>query len=219
MNTIKEKIKTLFVKAEQKKASDNLIEDSQGRLCATSMFSEIDLARDLMVKTEVEIAMNRKDELQKYQSDLLKTIADFFEKSAREYGLEKINPENGMTLTSINGLNKIIIVKTKTTLTNEKILIAKSLLDEMIEKRGTGLDEFFKSLILDAFESSATGQIRVDKIIDLRNKACNYPEWSAIKKALDNATTSIFKKRYLNFYHRESIKNDWEKIQLNLSKN
>lgn len=217
--TIAERIKMLFTATTELKKTDETIKDSQGRLCPVSMFSDVQIARDRLIKQQVSEAIRRAAELDIYHKDLIMEITEFFRISAAEHGTKGLGDEDGATMTTINGLMKIKLVKAKSAIANEKLMIAKGLLEDMVEKRGSNLEPFFKTLALSAFETTATGQMRIDKVVELKSLRCEYPEWIEIKNALEQAIEFVFKKRYVVFYIRQSIKDDWQQLSLKLHSN
>jgi transcriptional regulator of acetoin/glycerol metabolism len=216
---ITQRIKSLFTAATALQNSSEPIKDSKGRLCNVSMFSDVQLARDRLIKQEITEAKRRAVEQGEYHHALIASISEFFRVSAEEHSAKGLGDEDGVSMISIDGLQRIKLVKAKSATANEKLMIAKTLLEKLVEERGANIEPFFKTLALSAFETSSTGQMRLDKVMELKNLRCDYPEWLEIKAALDKAIEYVFKKRYVVFYERESIKDSWVQIPLNLHNN
>jgi Protein of unknown function (DUF3164) len=217
--TIAQRIKLLFAATTAQKTTDETIKDAQGRLCPLTMFSDVQLARDHLIKQEVTEAKRRAVEQGNYHQDLVASISEFFRISAEEHNAKPLGTEDGVSMVSIDGLQRIKLVKAKSATANEKLMIAKTMLEKLVEERGANIEPFFKTLALSAFETSSTGQMRLDKVMELKNLRCDYPEWLEIKAALDQAIEYVFKKRYVVFYERESVKDSWVQIPLNLHNN
>ena len=209
-------VMALFVDVSHSRARDEMIKDAKGRLCPSTMFSDVHLARNALIEQQIAEAKRRAEEQSQYHQALIATIVEFFRVSAEEHNGEGLGEEDGVTMTSIDGLKRIKLVKAKSASSNEKLAIAKVMLEDMVNVRGANLDPFFKTLALSAFETSSTGQMRLDKVLELRNLQCDYPEWKSIKSALDVAIEFVFKKRYVCFYERESVDESWRQIPLNL---
>jgi hypothetical protein len=214
--TITERIKLLFAVATAQKTTAETIKDAQGRICQLALFSEVQIARDRLIKQEVLEAKNRATEQSLYHQELIASITEFFRFSAEQHNAKVLGDEEGISMTSIDGLMRIKLVKAKSATGNEKLMIAKTMLEDLVEKRGANIEPFFKTLALSAFETSSTGQMRLDKVMELKNLRCDYPEWLEIKAALDQAIEYVFKKRYALFYERTSTSESWKQIPLAL---
>ena len=214
--TITERIRLLFTAAQTDKDAVETITDAQGRLCPVALFTDVQIARNKLIKQEVSEAKRRANEQSLYHQELIASITEFFRLSAAEHKTKGLGDEEGAAMTSIDGLMKIKLVKAKAATGNEKLMIAKQMLEALVEKRGANIEPFFRTLALSAFETSSTGQMRLDKVIELKGLKCDYPEWLEIKAALDQAIEFVFKKRYVVFYQRESVKDDWQRIPLSL---
>jgi hypothetical protein len=221
--TITQRIQQLFARADAWKkdpmTNETAVKDSQGRLCPITMFSDVQLARNLLVTEGIAEAKRRATEQNNYHQDLMASITEFFRISAEEHKAKGLGTEDGVSMVSIDGLQRIKVVKAKSATANEKLMIAKTMLEKLVEERGANIEPFFKTLALSAFETSSTGQMRLDKVMELKNLRCDYPEWLEIKAALDQAIEYVFKKRYVVFYERESVKKSWVQIPLNLHNN
>jgi|JFJP01.1.fsa_nt_gi hypothetical protein len=216
---IAERIALLFSTAKQQKTSEETLTDAQGRVCPIGIYTEVQIARDRLVKQSIAEAKKRANEQQLYHQDMIASISEFFRLSAEEHHAKPLGEESGVDMVSIDGLMRIKLVRAKSATANEKLMIAKAMLEELVAKRGANIEPFFKTLVFAAFETSATGQMRLDKVIELRGMKCEYPEWRSIKEALDAAIEYVFKKRYVVFYERESAKDSWKQIPLNLHNN
>jgi len=221
--TITQRIQQLFARAEACKkdpaTNEVAIKDAQGRLCPVTMFSDVQLARNILIAQNVTEAKRRAAEQSEYHHELIASIGEFFRISAEEHKAKGLGDEDGVSMVSIDGLQRIKLVKAKSATANEKLMIAKAMLEKLVEERGANVEPFFKALALSAFETSSTGQMRLDKVMELKNLRCDYPEWLEIKAALDQAIEYVFKKRYVVFYERESVKDSWVQIPLNLHNN
>ena len=131
--TIAQRIKLLFAATTAQKTTDETIKDAQGRLCPLTMFSDVQLARDHLIKQEVTEAKRRAVEQGNYHQDLVASISEFFRISAEEHNAKGLGDEDGVSMVSIDGLQRIKLVKAKSATANEKLMIAKTMLEKLVE--------------------------------------------------------------------------------------
>lgn len=211
--SLQETIKGFFSKAkEQKKVTEPVIIDAQGRHCPPSSFSEVKLARTAMIDELVMKSSEFEKAREAFHAEQIQMIEAYFIYCAEHYKTQPLDSSDGVSMTNISGLRKITIDKTMAAITNENVAMAKKELDAMLEKHGEGVDPFFKEMAYKAFGVSAKGQMRVDKILEFRTMQCPYPEWGKIKTLLDEAVAFVFKKRYLRIQTRDSVKDSWTQI-------
>ena len=207
------KIKALFTDAQTLRAENTMLEDSKGRLCPAKTFKEVQLAKTLMIKSVAAQASEAAKQREALHANLIALIEEYFSYAAKFHKCKPLDSEDGVTMTSLDGLFKLTIDKTMAQLPNENIVMAKNAFDDMIEKHSKGVEVFFKTSALKSFELSAKGLVRVDKINELRSMECPYSEWAGIKELLDKGVDPVFKKRYLRVHIRESVNDDWQQVE------
>lgn len=214
-----EKVRTLFDQTAKKKNDDDaFIVDGMGRHCPTSIIDEIDLARNELVNDLVNEALSLHERMVQFAEMTGLQTTEFIDMSAERYGAKIEIKKTGVSLPSYDGKRMVKVVKAPRFVVTEQVATAKAKVDEFIEKRGKDIDPIVKELAFDAFKPSASGQISISKLISLKNRKHNDPDWELITKALDDAIKEVERKTYLTFHQRESADKPWVQIPLALSK-
>lgn len=168
-----------------------------------------DLVRSLMVKTkEVQKIIER------HRFDCWDDIRAFLQLSAQEHGVEFGGKKGNITLLSYDGKYKVVIANQDYISFNEKLQIAKELIDECIKKWSSGASANLIALLNDAFKVDKQGKISTDKILGLRRLEINDATWNEAMKAIGDSVTIEDSKRYIRFYERRDSDGKYEHISL-----
>lgn len=171
-----------------------------------------DLVRSLMLKTkEVQKLIER------HRLDCWDDISAFLSLSASEHGVEFGGKKGNITLLSYDGKYKVVIANQDYISFNEKLQIAKELIDECIKKWSSGASANLIALLNDAFKVDKQGKISTDKILGLRRLEINDPTWTEAMKAISDSITIEDSKRYIRFYERRDSDGKYEHISLSPS--
>lgn len=168
-----------------------------------------DLVRSLMVKTkEVQKIIER------HRFECWDDIRAFLQLSAQEHGVEFGGKKGNITLLSYDGKYKVVIANQDYISFNEKLQIAKELIDECIKKWSSGASANLIALLNDAFKVDKQGKISTDKILGLRRLEINDATWNEAMKAIGDSVTIEDSKRYIRFYERRDSDGKYEHISL-----
>jgi hypothetical protein len=177
--------------------------DAQGRLIPESQIKKIDLERDKLVKEIVSEAVHEAQELAKFKEKTMKKIESFVSKSAKEFRVKLGGKKGNITLLSYDGKYKITRAINEFIAFDERLQVAKALIDECIQEWSDGSRDEIKVLINDAFRVDKQGKIDRNRILGLRRLNIKHPKW---KKAMDAITESITvtnTKEYIRVYERQ----------------
>ena len=168
-----------------------------------------DLVRSLMVKTK-----DVQKIIERHRFDCWDDIRAFLQLSAQEHGVEFGGKKGNITLLSYDGKYKVVIANQDYISFNEKLQIAKELIDECIKKWSSGASANLIALLNDAFKVDKQGKISTDKILGLRRLEINDPTWTEAMKAISDSITIEDSQRYIRFYERRDSDGKYEHISL-----
>jgi len=192
------------------------MKDSQGRMVPVDMVSEIDKLRDETVKTVTGKALEMQGKLRKLKNEMMGEIAAFVDLSAERYGVKIGGKKGNITLTSYDGEYKILLAVNEHIQFDERLQVAKELIDQCIKKWSEGSRTEIQALVNDAFYVDKGGKLNTARILGLRRLNIQDETW---KKAMDAITESINvsgSKEYVRVYRRG--KNDeYTQISLDLA--
>lgn len=199
---------------EQTFDKDKFMKNAQGAYIPIENVKPVDKLRDDLVKN----LMSKTKEVQKIIEDhrniCWEDIKAFLEISASEHNVKYGGEKGNITLLSYDGKYKVVIANQDYISFNEKLQIAKDLIDECIRKWAKGADKNLLALVNDAFKVDKQGKISTEKILGLRRLEINDFTWNEAMKAITESITVEDSKRYIRFYERREKDGKYEHISL-----
>ena len=184
---------------------EQLLEDAQGRLVPIAAIKPIDLKRHEAVSAIMAETFKERDRLIDFKKRIWLEVQDFLAESAKDSGAKKYGGAKGnVTLTSFDGKFKVMVAVNDTIQFNEKLQVAKQLIDKCIASWSEGANENLRAIVDDAFNVGKSGLVSTSRVLGLRRLNIKDPTW---KKAMDAITESMqvaSSKTYMRFYERQS---------------
>ena len=181
------------------------LEDAQGRLVPVATIKPIDLKRHEAVTSIMADTFKERDRLIEFKKSIWLRVQDFLAESAKDSGARKFGGAKGnVTLTSFDGKYKVMVAVNDTIQFNEKLQVAKQLIDKCIASWSEGANENLRAIVDDAFNVGKSGLVSTSRVLGLRRLNIKDPTW---KKAMDAITESMqvaSSKTYMRFYERQS---------------
>ena len=181
------------------------LEDAQGRLVPVSAIKPIDLKRHEAVTSIMADTFKERDRLIEFKKSIWLRVQDFLAESAKDSGAKKYGGAKGnVTLTSFDGKFKVMVAVNDTIQFNEKLQVAKQLIDKCIASWSEGANENLRAIVDDAFNVGKSGLVSTSRVLGLRRLNIKDATW---KKAMDAITESMqvaSSKTYMRFYERQS---------------
>lgn len=188
-----------------KKMKEQFLEDAQGRLVPVAAVKPIDLKRHEAVTSIMADTFKERDRLVEFKKSIWLRVQDFLAESAKDSGARKFGGTKGnVTLTSFDGRFKVMVAVNDTIQFNEKLQVAKQLIDKCIASWSEGANENLRAIVDDAFNVGKSGLVSTSRVLGLRRLNIKDPTW---KKAMDAITESMqvaSSKTYMRFYERQS---------------
>lgn len=192
-------------------------EDSRGALVPLNLVKEIDITRDDLI---IEI-VKRSEELNKILNEFkVKAMADiqaFVDLSAEKYEVKIGGTKGNVTLISYDGRYKVSRSINDYIVFDERLQVAKQLIDECIKRwSGEGMNEYLKVIVDSAFQVDKTGNISVERILTLRRHDIKDPQWLKAMEAISDSITVTGSKAYIRIYKRDDA-GKYHQINLDLA--
>jgi len=180
------------------------MEDAQGRQVPVSMIKKFDLKRNDLVCSIMERAFAEREQLAEFKRRVWEEIQAFVDESAKDSGAKKLGGKKGnITLTSFDGRYKLIVAVNDGILFNEKLQIAKQLIDECIGKWSKNARPELKVLVDDAFNVGKNGLVSTGKVLGLRRLNITDATWRRAMDAITESIQVVSSKTYMRFYERQ----------------
>lgn len=187
-----------------KEIKEQFLEDAQGRLVPIAAVKPIDLKRHEAVTSIMADTFKERDRLVEFKKSIWLRVQDFLAESAKDSGARKFGGTKGnVTLTSFDGRFKVMVAVNDTIQFNEKLQVAKQLIDKCIANWSKGANENLRAIVDDAFNVGKSGLVSTSRVLGLRRLDIKDATW---KKAMDAITESMqvaSSKTYMRFYERQ----------------
>ena len=187
---------------QKEQVPEGYMKNSRGGLDPISTVKEIDKLRDQMVKEIVEESLKESEKLGEIKKRFLKTIQAFVELSSEKYGLKFGGKKGNMTFMSYDGEYKVLVAVNENIVFDERLQIAKELIDQCIQDWSSGSRDEIKALVQDAFYVGKSGNINKNRILGLRRLEINDERWKQAMAAISDSIQVSDSKQYVRIYRR-----------------
>jgi hypothetical protein len=181
---------------------EGFMTDSQGRQVPEDMVKPVDKLRDQTVKAVMEKAFSARDALGAFKEEVRRDIQTFLELSAEEYKVSYGGRKGNVTLTTYDGRYRVLIAVSDTIRFDERLQVAKTLVDKCIRRWSDGSRSEIKALIEDAFYVDKQGHISTQRILGMRRLDISDEEWKRAMRAITDSVQVASSKTYIRFYER-----------------
>lgn len=197
---------------EQNQIPEGYMENSRGGLDPVSVVKDIDKLRDQMVKEIVSKSIEASEKLKVLKENFFKTIEAFVELSAEKYNVKFGGKKGNMSFLSYDGRFKVVVSVNEDIIFDERLQIAKELIDQCINDWSQGSRDEIKALVQDAFYVGKSGNLNKNRILGLRRLDIQDERWQKAMQAISDSVQITGSKQYIRIYVRN--KNDAEKYDL-----
>ncbi len=191
--------------------------DAKGAMIPVELIKSVDLTRDEVVYEIAKQSEKISEMMQKFKDEIFNLADDFIELSAKKFKVKLGGKKGNVTLLSYDGMFKVLIASEETITFDERLQVAKELIDKCINKWSTGAAKELSILVKDAFKVDKQGNLDTKQILGLKRYEISDRDW---KKAMDAIAESVqiaSTKRYIRVY-RKVGEDKFEQIPLDISK-
>jgi hypothetical protein len=182
---------------------EGYMQDAKGSLIPIDMVKEIDKLRDSLVKEIAQKAAEMSSVLEGFKKKSMDDIEAFIDLSAEKYGVAMGGKKGNVTLTSFDGSLKLIRAMADKIVFDERLQVAKSLIDECIHEWTKETRSEIKTLIDTAFEVDKEGKINTGRVLGLRRLDITDPKWLKAMEAISDSITVASTQAYIRVYRRK----------------
>jgi len=177
--------------------------DSRGRQVPVDMVSDIDKLRDQTVRTIAQKALDMREVLAAFKQELRDDLFSYLQLSAERFGKTYGGRKGNVTLMSYDGSMKLILAVNEHIVFDERLQIAKSIIDECINRWATGSRSEIRALVNMAFYVDKAGNINTARVLGLRRLDISDPDWMRAMAAIAESIQVSGSKEYLRVYTRQ----------------
>ena len=197
---------------QAEKIPEGYMKNSRGGLDPISTVKDVDKLRDQMVREIVEKSLEESKKLAEIKKGFFDSIQAFVELSAEKYGLKYGGKKGNMTFMSYDGEYKVLVAVNENIVFDERLQIAKELIDQCIQDWSSGRCDEIKALVQDAFYVGKSGNLNKNRILGLRRLDIKDERWQQAMAAIGDSIQVADSKQYIRIYRRNPA--DAEKYDL-----
>lgn len=190
-------------------------QDAMGRLVPVELIPEIDMVRDELIAELIVKAEAEARELADLRIKMLDDIEAFVELSGEKYGKKVGGQKGNVTLTSYNGKYRVIRNIDEYFTFDERLQIAKALIDECIIDWSHGSRPEIIALVNDAFQVDQAGKVNMRRILGLRRLDIQDEKWQQAMTAISDSLTAVGSRTYVRLYKQDET-GKYRQIQLSV---
>lgn len=206
ITAIKEKTLEIYggkTVASQQAVPDGYKRNNVGHLVPIETIDEIDLARDEFVQQVAKGAVEMSAKLKQFKRSVADDMQAFFELSAEKYKADVGSSRSFLELTSYDGQYKIIREFSERFDFNERLQVAKSLIDECLHEWSQNSGVELRAIVERAFKVNKKGKINVQQVLSLRSHKFEHPTWLKAMEAINDALIVVGTCTYYRMYERD----------------
>ncbi len=179
------------------------MENAKGHLIPVDKVKPVDKLRDEVVKDMIAIAIKQRAEMRIAKNKLFDTFNDFVALSAQEYKVTLGGKKGNTTLLSYDGKYKVQVAVSENIVFDERLQVAKQLIDECLTEWTQDSNDNIKALINQAFQVDKEGKVSTGRVLALRSLDINDAKWDRAMDAISDAIQVTDTKEYIRFYERD----------------
>lgn len=195
---------------------EGYMKDALGRLVPEETVKEIDKLRDQTVRKIVQSAQFTAKVVTEFKEMADRDIAAFTGISAESFGTTLGGVKGNITLRSYDGQYKVCKDIGEFLTYDERLQVAKALVDECISTWSDGADAKIRALVMDAFQVNKAGRVNLKRILALRQLAIDDPTWKRAMDAISESIQVAGSKSYIRIYERQAD-DSYKQINLDLA--
>ena len=182
---------------------EGYMKDAQGRLIPKDTISQIDIERDDFVIKTIVKALALSGKMSKFKRQTMNDLDKFIKHSAKKYKAKVGGAKGNVTIYSFDGEFKLVRNINDTISFDERLQVAKDLIDECIQEWSQDSNDNLKIIINDAFSVDKQGKLNKSRILGLRRLSVKDAKWNRAMKAISDSVQVVSSKPYVRFYQRD----------------
>ena len=203
--------------AETPEIPRGYMQKADGTLVPRKLVSERDLVCDKLIKALIKEAHKVQQPMAAFKRDSMQLIQDFIDDSAATYGAKMGGKKGNVTILSFDGRYKVVRSYAENIYFDERLQVAKALVDECIIKWAKGSRSEIKALVQDAFQADKQGKISTGRILGLKRIDIKDEKWQSAMRAISDSMQVAGTKSYIRFYERIGNDEDYTPIPLDIA--
>lgn len=191
-------------------------QNATGNLVLISNIKPIDQLRDELVLSIADRAKEKSGELRVFKDAVMEEIQTFVAESAARFKTKMGGTKGNLSLFSFDGRYKVQIANQDYITFDERLQVAKALIDKCIKKWSEGSDPKIMALVNDAFQVDKAGNVSTRRVFGLRALDIDDRNWKQAMDAISESVQVVGSKSYLRLYERD-VHGTYQPISLDVA--
>jgi len=196
---------------------DGYMQNAQGHLVPVNSVKPLDLLRHDLVSDIISASHGLQDEMRVFKERILTDISAFIALAAEQYGTTLGGKKGNLSLSTFDGQYKLMLAVSDTLVFDERLQVAKVLIDECIHEWTKGSDDNVKALIEHAFQTDKAGNINTARVLGLFKLDIKDERWTQAMQALKDSITVASSKSYIRLYERVGDEGKYQQISMDMA--
>lgn len=192
------------------------MKNSKGGYDPIATIKPIDIARNDLVNDIVAKSQSMSKQIAEMKRDFFQDINAFLELSSEKYGVKLGGKKGNVQLVSYDGEYKVMLAVNETIQFDERLQVAKQLIDECIADWAQGARAELRALVNDAFYVGKSGKLNTNRILGLRRLDISDEKWKKAMDAISESVMTVDSKEYIRIYKRND-KGEYDLINLDIA--
>lgn len=192
------------------------MKNSKGGYDPIATIKPIDLARNDLVNDIVSKSQAMSKQIADMKQGFFQDINAFLELSSEKYGVKLGGKKGNVQLVSYDGEYKVLLAVNETIQFDERLQVAKQLIDECIADWAQGARVELRALVNDAFYVGKSGKLNTNRILGLRRLDIFDEKWKKAMDAISESVMTVDSKEYIRIYKRND-KGEYDLINLDIA--
>lgn len=177
-----------------------------------------DKLKSEMIDKILANASETTEAIKAFKNDAVSEVNSYFTVLEQEYGLApKKGAKGNFTLENYSKTAKIQVSVSDNIVFDEKLQIAKRKIDEYLHEITEDSSIDIQTLITKAFDVDKAGLVSPQKILVLRTYDINHKKWKEAMEIISESIKIDSTKEYIRFYTRETPKDRYKQVILDIS--
>lgn len=191
--------------------------DANGALVPIAKIKDLDKARHRTVTSLAGQAKRMSASLREFKLMVMGEIEGFVQQSAATYDIKLGGKKGNVTLVSFCGKYKITRSMQETLTFDERLQVAKEIIDECVHLWAKGANKNIQALVNHAFQVDSEGKVSTGRVLGLRRLAIDDPKWQQAMTAIADSMRTSSSKAYVRFYERNDETGEYIAIPLDVA--
>lgn len=193
------------------------MQDAQGRLVPEKAVAEIDKDRDALVREIVAKATELQQALAAFKASAMADVTAFVQLAGEKYEAKLGGLKGNLSLMTFDGHYRLQIAVADRIVFDERLQVAKALIDTCIHKWTAGSGTEIRALVEHAFQTDKEGKINTGRILGLTRLSIDDEEWQNAMQAIRDSIQVTGSTRYMRLYQRIGEGDRYTQIPLDLA--